>query len=442
MYKTTLLLVLLHNLHLPSNADDVIWLPNKSIKLPQNFKDGQLPCSGQNIIFPDSVEEGVLISGLSISGLILPIDGEIVLEEEGILFGADPKDNCTKTGYTTYIDDALGSWAQPDAWSTPRFNKATPDAERVPCYDDNVIFPNGSQFTIQLPDRPQKVRLLLINGHATSGTEIEDNINSLTSDQSQQFILSLPGMLKTGLDDRPFGCPSTLHDCPCQEYELDINCELKYCPPPKCSYPIKPIGHCCELCGASMVINVTKDFNTKSFKKSVKDLIDSYGDDKFEYHVGLLPQPYIGAVQPERVQVVVMDKGEYTGVCKEVITEINYMMSKDYVKGHVLLLSGNPSSQSGTGGKIVGFVFFIVVLGMGGLFAYYYRSSMLNLTDIRGGMTRGMISRLRQRTESVISLARRDSTVSTATTTGTAFRNPMYSSMRERVQVVAPDAEE
>ncbi|KAL0891827.1 hypothetical protein ABMA27_015091 [Loxostege sticticalis] len=442
MWCKTSLLLLICNIVVNTFAAKVTWLPNRSMNLPGNYKDKQLPCSKQTVVFPESIQESVKIySGFAASEIILPNDGEILFDEGEIILGADPNDkSCDdRDKYSYYEDNSRGSWNQPDAWSSPKFNKATPDAERIPCSDDVVVFPPGSQFTIQLPNVIQYVKEIDISGEKMTTAEFQTRILG-QSDENQQFIFGIEGYNSVYVSTKSCNLRS---GCPCQENPLQINCALKYCPVPRCSNPIKPVGHCCEICGGSLVFDITNSFSIKKLRELIRSVM---GDDesRFDYHVGMLPyaNPGEGTLSPtKKYQVIVVEKGEYTGASLEVTNEIGYQLSSDWVeKEKTLLLSGTPVSEAGLGGKIFVSVFFIVVFALGSVYVYYYRPSEFRMPDFRTGMARGFISRLNRRTDSVVSLTRRDSTVSGLS--GSAFRNPLYSSMRERVQLAESVIEE
>jgi protein amnionless len=433
MFACSLLLLIFVSF---SSTATVTWSPNKSFNLASNFKDGVAPCSKRTVVFPASVQESIMIeSTIAASELILPLDGVLTIAEGGTLFlGADSKEeNCT-SDTAFYENDSSSSWNNPAVWNSSRYNKATPDAERVPCYDDSVIFPSSAQFTVLLPDFTQYIYSLTISGRNLTTVSFLERINSPEANDVQQFVLGLhwnsyPVVV------RPEPCKSAA-GCPCQNGGLVINCKLKFCPKPKCYNPIKPIGHCCHICGGSLLFEIG-NFDMRAFKKLVKSIVNDYGADDFVYHIGMLPLVDLDTnnMLPKRVQVIVMDKGDYTGASSEVINEIGYQMANEWIKHEKLLqLSGSPDSETGLGGKIAVSMFFAVVIAMGVLFAFYYRKSQFKLPEFRGGFVgAGALSRFQKRSDSVVTLTRRDSAMSSAG--GTAFRNPLYDSKRGRVVV-------
>ncbi|CAH2106956.1 unnamed protein product [Euphydryas editha] len=415
MYLTTYLIIL--NYISISLSAKVTWLPNTSFNLPTNFKNGKLPCSKETVIFPESLTSSIRIeAGTSVGGFVLPLDGELILTEGTIEFGPTRDDNCSRYGNSYYTEKSLSFWAQPDVWSSSKFNKATPDAERVPCFDDIVEFPTNTDFTVVLPDDTQKVRGIILNGESFDTKKFRDYVIN-QADQTQQFILNenedTGVVVGRGYCTSPAGCP-------CQDNVLEIDCSAKFCPIPSCVDPIQPIGHCCKICGGVIAFEIDRSFDITEFKEKVGKAIDSY-DGSLIYHVGRLPN---------KVQLVVVEKDEYTGTSAEVVNDIAYNLENHIV--HQLEISGSPLYKSGLGGKIFVSMFFAVALVMVAIYIYYYRLPEIRF-PIMARSQPSLFSRFDRRTESVVSLTRRDSVAPMGSSIATAFRNPLYDSKRKHL---------
>lgn len=412
-----------------ASPDIVKWLPDKSFSLATNFKDHKHPCSKQTVIFPQTMFESTTIdSDISVSGMVLPKDGSLTIDAT-ITFGKNPNDNCTEEGNTYFMPSSTASWAQVDVWSSPRFNKATPDFERVPCFDDIVEFATNAEFTLKLPDLTQRIQGIKY-GPVTFKTD--SFLQALTIDSSalhilhnnQAFILNKFG--ETGIVVEMKQCQSRA-GCPCQEQLQEMDCSLKFCPVPKCVNPIQPIGHCCQICGGYLTINLDGTFEMMAFKEKVADIVESYGKSGLHYHIGRLPG--------NKVQLVIVDKDEYVGNSALVVHAVAVAIGNSYLEA-TAVYSGSPLSLSGMEGKISFSMFFLVVLIMGAIFVYYYKMPEMRFPLLIHGGHRAVISRFNRRTDSVVSLtSRRDSESPIGTSTGTAFRNPLYDSKRGRVRV-------
>ncbi|CAG4976830.1 unnamed protein product [Colias eurytheme] len=401
----------------------VKWIPNTDFNLKLNFKDGKLPCPRQTVVFPESLSGIVSIeTKTDINGFVLPQDGELVIGNGELQFGPTENSNCTNTGNIYFLENSVSSWAQPDVWSSPKFNDATPDAERVPCFDDTVEFPAGSVFTISLPDQQQVVRDIKMNGVSYDTNRFSDYVLH-QRDQSQQFILNQ--YQETGIYTTNRQCKSR-SGCPCQVNVMKIDCSAKICSVPTCVDPIQPIGHCCKICGGVIAFDVDQSFDLMTFKELVESVIDGYGKEDLVYHIGKIKS---------KIQLVVVDKGEYTGTSAQVVNDVDHRMQRHWVQGvKEAVISGTPLYKYGLGGKIFVSMFFAVALVVGAVYAYYYKLPEIRLPF---GERPGMFSRYQRRTDSVVSLTRRDSVISTRSGISTAFRNPMYDSKRGRVVVEA-----
>lgn len=409
-------------------ASTVKWVPNSSFMLPENYKDGKLPCSKQTVVFPELVIGSIKVAYVTeVSGFILPEEGEIILDDL-ILLGADPLDKNCNDGNAYYVDKSTAAWNQADVWSSPRFNDATPDSDRIPCFNDVVQFPQNAKITVTLPKETQHVKSLYIGNESYSTEDFRQRVID-ESDQRQQFVLN--EFSDTGLSiNTPMSC--TAFGCPCQIVPMTIDCSVKFCPFTDCLEPIKPLGFCCEICGGSILFDANKGFDMMAFHK----FVEKYVTENHIFYIGFAPEAPI-----RRIQLVMVDKGDYMGSSTEIINSIHYDMEAHWFKGEkVLQISGIPLSKTNMGGKIFISVFFTVILTFCGLYVYYYKMDDLRYMLFSHGATLNM-SRFQRRSDSVVSLTRRDSVISTSIG-ATAFRNPMYDSKRGRVHVVETVADD
>lgn len=410
-----------------SSAALVKWSSSKSFNLPINFKEGKLPCSKQLVVFPEITYESIRIQNdVSVSGFILPKNGEFTIDDATINLGY-ANDNCTEDGNVYYLPRSKSAWAQPDVWTSPKINEATPDAERIPCYNDEVEFPENAEISVDLPDETQSVGKLKALGYNFTTAMFSHFVNFELTDQ-----FNLNSFHGTGVVVEQKICSSRT-GCPCQMNMPKIQCSTKFCPVPKCINPIQPIGHCCKICGGYLTLDIDNSFDLMAFEESVARIVDSYGQNDLIYHVGRLPE--------NKVQVVVVDKGQYVGTSAEVVHAIGLMTDANGIQG-LAQISGSPLDKAGLGGKIALSMFFAVIIAMGAIYAYYYKIPELRF-PITYRSNRGIVSRFDRRTDSVVSLtSRRDSGVLIGPSTGTAFRNPMYDSKRGREQVAESTADD
>ncbi|KAG7299964.1 hypothetical protein JYU34_016996 [Plutella xylostella] len=422
MYK----IFFLHVLFFTSLSSSAVlkWIPSASFDLAINFNDKKLPCSKQTVVFPESIMETIRIrSKTHVKGLVLPVNSEISLETDAIEFGGGDKEDGCEEGNAYYLDRSASSWAQADVWQSDRFNEATPDAERIPCYDDLVEFPEESQFTVKMPDVSQVTRGIKVNGEVLYST-VQFIRHAFSFEEHEQSFVPNEN-LRLGVSINMKAECTSPAGCPCQKFPVKIDCSTKFCPKPTCLEPIKPIGHCCKICGGALAFEVDQSFIYQRFKELVQETVMSYGEERLVYHVGRIVSD-----TKELVQVVVLDKDGYTGTSAEVVNDLQYVAKTHSSQLWVAaMMSGSPLSKAGLGAKIAVSMFFVVAMFMGAIYAYYYKLPSIQLPSL-GRDRHTAISRFQRRTDSVVTLTRRDSTVSLPS--ATAFRNPLYDSKRGR----------
>ncbi|CAH0626854.1 unnamed protein product [Chrysodeixis includens] len=416
------------------SAAVVKWSPTSSFKLPSKFND-ERPCSELVIVFPENVPGSTRIaSAIEVGEIVLPENGELILDDTiTITFDSHHADtNCTTTNgtYSYYPSWTQFSWKTADVWSSPKFNDATPDSDRIPCYDDIVEFPTEAGYSVELPTAPQYVRAIRLGKQSYTSEEFQQRVID-QSDEEQQFILNK--FMETGIRVNQH-MPCSQFACACQVIPLEIDCTAKVCPKSSCVSPVKPLGFCCEICGGYVVFNPDRGFDMKAFNELVSNTVKSYDKNSVEYYIGFTPE-----IPSKRIQLVIVDKGVYQGSSAEIINSISYAIHAHWVKGQkVAEISGSPLDKSGLGGEIFVSMFFAVVLSLGALYVYYYK---VPIPDLRfpifsqSGMS-NILSRYQRRSDSIVSLTRRDSVISGTSRGSTAFRNPLYSSKRGRVEVV------
>lgn len=157
----------------------------------------------------------------------------------------------------------------PDSNGNSLINAATPHDERIPCDNDEIIFPINNSFTVDLQSLPiLTFKTIAINGRVMSIDEFEKFLPEYgqTSFKNTQNLWLRPSSCNDG------------EKCACHEKvdalrEIMCENEKPFCQPtPHCSDPIKPVGHCCLECGAmfQMKIDSINSFNLEAFKEKVE----------------------------------------------------------------------------------------------------------------------------------------------------------------------------
>lgn len=108
-------------------------------------------------------------------------------------------------------------------------------------------------------------------------------------------------------------------------YDLLCENEKPLCKPTHCKNPIQPEGHCCLMCGASIVLYGD---SVGSVRDVVENLKQSYSYRNNLYtHISTI---YDRNVSNHRIQIVAVDKGEYNGLSSNFVKELNATLHEKY----------------------------------------------------------------------------------------------------------------
>uniref|UniRef100_A0A8B9PXJ4 Protein amnionless n=1 Tax=Apteryx owenii TaxID=8824 RepID=A0A8B9PXJ4_APTOW len=225
------------------------WLPNTNFETASNWDEGRVPCAGDVIHFDrDKVP------------LYLPLNGEFILAS-GAGFAAfdgswDPR---CDSGSAARFGDAEGfAWFDPALWQTA----ASPgelqqggrifavDEERVPCQYDDVIFQPETSFRVNVDSSRGMIHLRSISlmGQTFSSTAA---LAEYLRGPSAPLQFHGNGTFQVS----GAGCPDK-SGCVCGNAQDGhricaalLGAAGRPCPAPACRSPLRPLGHCCGVCG-------------------------------------------------------------------------------------------------------------------------------------------------------------------------------------------------
>lgn len=148
-------------------------------------------------------------------------------------------------------------WADPNNWySETNNNPAKPDIEKIPCDSDEIVFNNtvtrvdlDGLFQLQLKrvsimDKWLQPREFGSFCKTVPGQKMFDNCESVE-------------MANTIGESEIKACQSNAY------FYQSLVCENVECAPAKCIDPIRPLGFCCDICGASATIEIHQNSNVK-----------------------------------------------------------------------------------------------------------------------------------------------------------------------------------
>lgn len=263
--------------------------------------------------------------------VVLPTDGAVVISPNSQVQFTDSK----KCDSTSDDVDLLGTskrlWFSTKSWSTEGEGKnmAKPHVFQIPCECDIVEFPSENVYAVDLQLVDEIVAdKILINDRM-------DNFDQFlgTSIGQKMFLNSEAVHFSPGLCHPPQYCGC--HNPNRFEKYTELLCEeeSKYCQEPHCLQPIKPDGHCCQMCGAMLNFKIqnTCDFNITNMSEVGRKL-NRFRNGKYvnklHYFAGMVP----GKTSKENfVQLVIAEADDYTGISVEFM---DYLTKDEHFQGN------------------------------------------------------------------------------------------------------------
>lgn len=290
-------------------------------------------CSKTKAVVTDHLEGIMYVGGQQkYQEFVLPMDGTVLLTDNSrLLFEDDPKcKNISENEFTMYKHSTVRRWFSSDSWHTidEKKNVAMPHIERIPCECDTVVFPPESGTAVDLDDVDDLVvDQIYINGHV-------DDFNAfLETKVGQRMFLNSEDVRFTRgkcTDNRNCGCHSNKRFFD----QLSILCieESEYCVIPHCKQPIRPIGHCCDVCGAILTLENPDacDIDLQQMGRSVQSKLNRFRNGRhaadLDYYISIVPYKH-----QVMLQLVVAETGEYSGISTEFM---DYLTKDPNFKGN------------------------------------------------------------------------------------------------------------
>ncbi|CAH1792522.1 unnamed protein product [Owenia fusiformis] len=291
------------------------WIPNTDFNNPSNWDLGRVPCKNNRIVFPESAPLVYMQSNTTLMNIVLPSNGEIVLGDYVTLGFSDKIDtsatcrggdaNFNRTSAVQWVD--TNNWcvtAHPDdpCPSTP----APPmlDTEKVPCKYDDVTFPKGSAFYVNLASKLLlNMKSLTLNGQGFSTNTFSAY---LTSNMGKKQFVQNQGSSPTRININGDSCYDVT-GCACgndQGNVLAAVCAVQSsrCTSPMCRSALTPTGHCCPICGAVIELDYGAGFRLERIKNMISEDIAS----KKDFNSSSV-QMMLSKLSSGKIQVVLLD---------------------------------------------------------------------------------------------------------------------------------------
>lgn len=316
-----------------------IWLPNFNYENPESWENSKIPCANDNIAFPANFEAALLLpKNIKTQKIILPSDGFLIFDIESTTIeinsiARDDHDSSQCREKTNEIVKfkkpkpelyfSTRNWNKP--WSAPN-NPAIPHTERIPCDYEYDVYPGKNSFMVDMQNSALIGSKFTVFNNIRMG---EDKFNSFL-----KTILGVTMFKNFDIDTKHYD-PQCLYgfDCICHDsakqndiMELLCSTEKLYCPVPQCMNPIKPVGHCCYICGSTLIFNVVLEFVSSIEKIIIQTLEkDIAFKDKMFMHGSM-----VHGEERNFFQVVLVDKGAYSEISSKCAIKLKLELEQIY----------------------------------------------------------------------------------------------------------------
>ncbi|KAG8449269.1 hypothetical protein GDO86_016079 [Hymenochirus boettgeri] len=329
-------------------------------------------------------------SSHSLKDMYLPWDGEFILSPSAG-FSASPDDDaeCGKGSSATFRNMDQYTWLSPSLWlsflSIDDLERGKSlfhvDAESVPCQYDDIIFPPETSFRVNINTDSIQLRSISVMGRRFNR---EEDFSLYRQSNTGKLQFYGPGQLQitnTKCGDKT-GC-----ECGNERVLREIcSSVLRHlenkCPDNACMNPLKPIGHCCNICGAIVSLEYTSEFDLESYRNRLTHTFLSlakYSGVKMAISKVQRPESIFRIIPrgsiPE-IQIVLIDNknGSQTGsVAQEMAYDImsdiqNHGKSFGIIRGNVILATATNTHRApipvGTIlGTVIGILLCVSLIG-------------------------------------------------------------------------------
>ncbi|KAG5279517.1 hypothetical protein AALO_G00078630 [Alosa alosa] len=385
----------------PASALYKQWIPDTNYENATNWDKGSVPCGTDRVYFAAERKVSVYVETVhSVLEMRLPVDGELVLAPgAAFLSSSGGSDPSCGGGVTARFKDSEGlKWFDPGLWRAAaswddlqagRYVFSVHE-ESMPCQQDDVVFRPASSFRVDVSSSQLTVPVQSVT--------IQDQKFSSGSSFSQ-YLASRSGKLQfhgsSSLAVVPSGC-SDPSGCECgNAANRERICASVACPELACPEPLRPVGHCCDICGAIVSLQFSEAFNLESYRQRLQHLVLNKPDyqsvrlglSKVREEQRLLA--FIPRTAQPKIQVLLLENnGESTSqlaeaAAKDIASDARANGANLGIEEAEIGLSSGDAGGAGAG-AVVGVVFAILlvvalVLGVG---VYLHRRGTITLPSL------------------------------------------------------------
>ncbi|RVE69561.1 hypothetical protein OJAV_G00079290 [Oryzias javanicus] len=354
------------------------WIPDTNYENKTNWDKGKVPCGNDVVVFSAQGKVSVFVeTSHAVQEMRLPNDGELILNSGAgfhVLSGKDPA--CGAGATTQFQASESLQWFNPAKWQAAATQNDlqlgkflfSVHEESVPCQQDDVVFKALSSFRVDTSSSQSTIpvkSVSVLGKLFDSRSEFSQYLSTRTG-QMQFHGSSAVTVGNPGCGD-PSGC-----DCG-NSVNHQLICSTVKCATAGCKKPLAPVGHCCEVCGATITIYYTAGFNMQNYRERIHHLfliLPEYKSIQLGISKVSKSQKLLGVIPfsttPE-IQVVIVDgeAGKLSeALARDIMTDIRSHGSELGITGSEFQASsGNSSDPSGGNvGMVAGIVIAVLIL--------------------------------------------------------------------------------
>ncbi|KAJ3600378.1 hypothetical protein NHX12_031363 [Muraenolepis orangiensis] len=250
------------------------WIPDTNYENRTNWMSGVVPCGRDRVVF--SARGSVYVETThSVQEMTLPIDGEFILSSGAGFYIGGPEEPGCGTGEEARFKDSDPRWFDPALWQAAvsreeldnrRFLFSVHE-DSVPCEHDDVVFRASTSFRVETTslDGPVRVKSVSVLGETFNNQSCLDQYLATVSGRLQFHSSNKVIVKGSGCSD-PSGCVCG------NSANRGLICAVVACPSLTCVKPLRPAGHCCDVCGALVTLQYSLVFNLESYRGQLQDL--------------------------------------------------------------------------------------------------------------------------------------------------------------------------
>lgn len=354
------------------------WIPNTNYENKTNWDKGAVPCGNDRVEFLAQKKVSVFVETMhAVQEMILPVDGEFILNPGAGFYVVSGKDPSCGAGVTAKFRDSESlQWYNPALWQAAVTSDDLQSGnllfsvheESVPCRNDDVVFRAGTSFRV---DTSSGEATIPVRSVSVLGKKFDRNADFSQHLSSHLGQLQFHG--SSAVTVGYAGCQD-LSGCDCgNSVNHQRICQTVTCSSASCQRPLRPVGHCCDICGVIATVRYASGFSLGTYRQRLRHLFLSTPQYK-SIRLGMskvFKSRHVLGIIPfglaAEIQVVILDGDHGTlaeNLAREIIKDINTHGSNLGITGAEFQAStggSNSNNSASNAGTVVGIVFGVLI---------------------------------------------------------------------------------